>query len=103
MATVIDTLFLELGIDSSKFSGEAAKAEKQYDRLERSVSKVEKAEKNAAKTTKENSEARRKSVVDTQKADASMQGLLKTVNASIKGFAAFTGLLLGAAAFQSWH
>lgn len=96
MATVIDTLFLELGIDSSKFSGEAAKAEKQYDRLERSVSKVEKAEKNAAKTTKENSEARRKSVVDTQKADASMQGLLKTVNASIKSFAAFTGLLLGA-------
>lgn len=96
MATVIDTLFLELGIDSSKFSGEAAKAEKQYDLLERSVSKVEKAEKNAAKTTKENSEARRKSVVDTQKADASMQGLLKTVNASIKGFAAFTGLLLGA-------
>ena len=96
MATVIDTLFLELGIDSSKFSGEAAKAEKQYDRLERSVSKVEKAEKNAAKTTKENSEARRKSVVDTQKADASMQGLLKTVNAYIKGFAAFTGLLLGA-------
>lgn len=96
MATVIDTLFLELGIDSSKFSGEAAKAEKQYDRLERSVSKVEKAEKNAEKTTKENSEARRKSVVDTQKADVSMQGLLKTVNASIKGFAAFTGLLLGA-------
>lgn len=96
MATVIDTLFLELGIDSSKFSGEAAKAEKQYDRLERSVSRVEKAEKNAAKTTKENSEARRKSVVDTQKADVSMQGLLKTVNASIKGFAAFTGLLLGA-------
>lgn len=96
MATVIDTLFLELGIDSSKFSGEAAKAEKQYDRLERSVSKVEKAEKNAAKTTKENSEARRKSVADTQKADVSMQGLLKTVNASIKGFAAFTGLLLGA-------
>nr|DAX53493.1 MAG TPA: tail tape measure [Caudoviricetes sp.] len=96
MATVIDTLFLELGIDSSKFSGEAAKAEKQYDRLERSVSKVEKAEKNAAKTTKENSEARRKSVVDTQKADVSMQGLLRTVNASIKGFAAFTGLLLGA-------
>ena len=96
MATVIDTLFLELGIDSSKFSGEASKAEKQYDRLERSVSKVEKAEKNAAKTTKENSEARRKSVVDTQKADVSMQGLLKTVNASIKGFAAFTGLLLGA-------
>ena len=96
MATVIDTLFLELGIDSSKFSGEAAKAEKQYDRLERSVVKVEKAEKTAAKTTKESAEARRKSVVDTQKADASMQGLLKTVNASIKGFAAFTGLLLGA-------
>lgn len=96
MATVIDTLFLELGIDSSKFSGEAAKAEKQYDRLERSVAKVEKAEKNAAKTTKESAEARRKSVVDTQKADASMQGLLKTVNASIKSFAAFTGLLLGA-------
>lgn len=96
MATVIDTLFLELGIDSSKFSGEAAKAEKQYDRLERSVAKVEKAEKTAAKTTKESAEARRKSVVDTQKADASMQGLLKTVNASIKGLAAFTGLLLGA-------
>nr|DAK80853.1 MAG TPA: tail tape measure [Caudoviricetes sp.] len=96
MATVIDTLFLELGIDSSKFSSEASKAEKQYDRLEHSVSKVEKAEKAAAKTTKENSEARRKSVIDTQKADASMQGLLKTVNASIKGFAAFTGLLLGA-------
>lgn len=96
MATVIDTLFLELGIDSSKFSGEAAKAEKQYDRLERSVTKVEKAEKTAAKTTKESAEARRKSVVDTQKADVSMQGLLKTVNASIKGFAAFTGLLLGA-------
>nr|DAS68563.1 MAG TPA: tail tape measure [Caudoviricetes sp.] len=96
MATVIDTLFLELGIDSSKFSGEAAKAEKQYDRLERSVAKVEKAEKTAAKTTKESAEARRKSVVDTQKADASMQGLLKTVNASIKSFAAFAGLLLGA-------
>lgn len=96
MATVIDTLFLELGIDSSKFSGEAAKAEKQYDRLERSVAKVEKAEKTAAKTTKESAEARRKSVVDTQKADASMQGLLKTVNASIKSFAVFTGLLLGA-------
>lgn len=96
MATVIDTLFLELGIDSSKFSGEAAKAEKQYDRLERSVTKVEKAEKTAAKTTKESAEARRKSVVDTQKADVSMQVLLKTVNASIKGFAAFTGLLLGA-------
>lgn len=96
MATVIDTLFLELGIDSSKFSGEAAKAEKQYDRLERSVAKVEKAEKTAAKTTKESAEARRKSVADTQKADASMQGLLQTVNASIKSFAAFTGLLLGA-------
>lgn len=96
MATVIDTLFLELGIDSSKFSSEASKAEKQYDRLEHSVSRVEKAEKAAAKTTKENSEARRKSVIDTQKADVSMQGLLKTVNASIKGFAAFTGLLLGA-------
>lgn len=96
MATVIDTLFLELGIDSSKFSGEATKAEQQYDRLEQSVSKTEKAEKKAEKTTKENAEARRKSVVEHNKANESLKQFGSTVTTVVRGFAAFTAMLLGA-------
>lgn len=96
MATVIDTLFLELGIDSSKFSGEATKAEQQYDRLEQSVSKTEKAEKKAEKTTKENAEARRKSVIEHNKANESLKQFGSTVTTVIRGFAAFTAMLLGA-------
>lgn len=96
MATVIDTLFLELGIDASKFSGEAAKAEKQYNRLEQSVVKTEKAEKSAAKVTKEHGEAQRKSTAEVGKADVQLGALVKTIKTAVKGFAAFTGMLLGA-------
>ena len=96
MATVIDTLFLELGIDASKFSGEAAKAGKQYDRLEQSVAKTEDAEKKAAKATKENAEARRKSTAEHEKANASMEKLGTAINTAVRSFAAFTAMLLGA-------
>ena len=96
MATVIDTLFLELGIDSSRFSGEAAKAEKQYDRLEKSVAKTEDAEKKAAKATKENAEARRKSTAEHEKANASMEKLGTAISTAVRSFAAFTAMLLGA-------
>ena len=49
MATVIDTLFLELGIDSGKFGTQAKEAENRLDRMSASFGR---AEKSAAKSSK---------------------------------------------------
>lgn len=96
MATVIDTLFLELGIDASKFSGEAAKAEKQQEKLEKAIAKTEDAEKNAAKAADENAAARKKNTAEQKKADEQLQQLGKNIAVAARGFMAFTAMLLGA-------
>lgn len=96
MATVIDTLFLELGIDTSKFSGEAAKAEKQQEKLEQAIAKTEDAEKNATKAANENAVARKKNAAEQKKADEQLQQLGKDIAVVARGFMAFTGMLLGA-------
>ncbi|UOO83773.1 hypothetical protein [Neisseria dumasiana] len=96
MATVIDTLFLELGIDASKFSGEAAKAEKQHEKLEQAIAKTEDAEKNATKAANENAVARKKNAAEQKKADEQLQQLGKDIAVVARGFMAFTGMLLGA-------
>lgn len=96
MATVIDTLFLELGIDASKFSGEAAKAEKQNEKLEKAIAKTEDAEKSATKAANENATARKKNAAEQKKADEQLQKLAKDIAVVARGFMAFTGMLLGA-------
>lgn len=52
MATVIDTLFLELGIDASKFSAEAEAATEKLGKMEKAFDKSEAAAKKKAEQAK---------------------------------------------------
>lgn len=82
MATVIDTLFIELGIDASKFSGEAQQATEKLEKMEKAFDKSEAATKRKAEQSKKN---------ETQ-----IKNLGTTITAVMKGFVAFTSILMGA-------
>lgn len=88
MATVIDTLFLELGIDSGKFGTQAKEAENRLDRMSASFGR---AEKSAAKSSKGLEKQAEQSVKSTKQA----KSLTQAVGSLAKGFAAFTALVMG--------
>ena len=88
MATVIDTLFLELGIDSGKFGTQAKEAESRLDRMSASFGR---AEKSAAKSSK----GLEKQAVQSAKSTKQAKSLTQAVGSLAKGFAAFTALVMG--------
>lgn len=88
MATVIDTLFLELGIDSGKFGTQAKEAESRLDRMSASFGRVEKS---AAKSSKGLEKQAEQSVKSTKQA----KSLTQAVGSLAKGFAAFAALVMG--------
>lgn len=93
MATVIDTLFLELGIDSGKFGTQAKEAENRLDRMSASFGR---AEKSAAKSSK----GLEKQAVQSAKSTKQAKNLKHAVGALTKGFAAFTALVMGSNALD---
>ena len=93
MATVIDTLFLELGIDSGKFGTQAKEAENRLDRMSASFGR---AEKSAAKSSKGLEKQAAQSVKSTKQA----KSLTQAVGALTKGFFAFTALVMGSNALD---
>lgn len=95
MASVIDTLFIELGLDAGKFSEQAKEAEKQLDSLEKKIDKAEDAGKKSAESSKKNAEAQKKHTEAQKKAEEQLGKMEKTIGAVAKGFAAFTALLIG--------
>ena len=88
MATVIDTLFLELGIDSGKFGTQAKEAENRLDRMSASFGR---AEKSAAKSSKGLEKQAEQSAKSTKQA----KSLTQAVGSLAKGFAAFAALVMG--------
>lgn len=88
MATVIDTLFLELGIDSGKFGTQAKEAENRLDRMSASFGR---AEKSAAKSSK----GLEKQAAQSAKSTKQAKNLTQAVGSLAKGFAAFTALVMG--------
>lgn len=88
MATVIDTLFLELGIDSGKFGTQAKEAENRLDRMSASFGR---AEKSAAKSSK----GLEKQAAQSAKSTKQAKSLTQAVGSLAKGFAAFTALVMG--------
>lgn len=88
MATVIDTLFLELGIDSGKFGTQAKEAESRLDRMSDSFGR---AEKSAAKSSK----GLEKQAAQSAKSTKQAKSLTQAVGSLAKGFAAFTALVMG--------
>lgn len=93
MATVIDTLFLELGIDSGKFGTQAKEAENRLDRMSASFGW---AEKSAAKSSK----GLEKQAAQSAKSNKQAKSLTQTVGALTKGFFAFTALVMGSNALD---
>lgn len=93
MATVIDTLFLELGIDSGKFGTQAKEAENRLDRMSASFGR---AEKSAAKSSK----GLEKQAAQSAKSNKQAKSLTQTVGALTKGFFAFTALVMGSNALD---
>lgn len=93
MATVIDTLFLELGIDSGKFGTQAKEAENRLDRMSASFGR---AEKSAAKSSK----GLEKQAVQSAKSTKQAKNLTQAVGSLAKGFAAFTALVMGSNALD---
>ena len=93
MATVIDTLFLELGIDSGKFGTQAKEAENRLDRMSASFGR---AEKSAAKSSK----GLEKQAVQSAKSTKQAKNLTQAVGALTKGFFAFTALVMGSNALD---
>lgn len=93
MATVIDTLFLELGIDSGKFGMQAKEAESRLDRMSASFGR---AEKSAAKSSK----GLEKQAVQSAKSTKQAKSLTQAVGSLAKGFAAFTALVMGSNALD---
>lgn len=93
MATVIDTLFLELGIDSGKFGTQAKEAENRLDRMSASFGR---AEKSAAKSSK----GLEKQAVQSAKSTKQAKSLTQAVGSLAKGFAAFTALVMGSNALD---
>lgn len=93
MATVIDTLFLELGIDSGKFGTQAKEAESRLDRISASFGR---AEKSAAKSSK----GLEKQAAQSAKSTKQAKNLTQAVGSLAKGFAAFTALVMGSNALD---
>jgi len=93
MATVIDTLFLELGIDSGKFGTQAKEAENRLDRMSASFGR---AEKSAAKSSK----GLEKQAMQSAKSTKQAKSLTQAVGSLAKGFAAFTALVMGSNALD---
>lgn len=93
MATVIDTLFLELGIDSGKFGTQAKEAESRLDRMSASFGR---AEKSAAKSSK----GLEKQATQSAKSTKQAKNLTQAVGSLAKGFAAFTALVMGSNALD---
>lgn len=93
MATVIDTLFLELGIDSGKFGTQAKEAESRLDRMSASFGR---AEKSAAKSSK----GLEKQAAQSAKSTKQAKNLTQAVGALTKGFFAFTALVMGSNALD---
>lgn len=93
MATVIDTLFLELGIDSGKFGTQAKEAESRLDRMSASFGR---AEKSAAKSSK----GLEKQAVQSAKSTKQAKSLTQAVGSLAKGFVAFTALVMGSNALD---
>nr|DAK42185.1 MAG TPA: tail tape measure [Caudoviricetes sp.] len=93
MATVIDTLFLELGIDSGKFGTQAKEAENRLDRMSASFGR---AEKSAAKSSK----GLEKQAAQSAKSTKQAKNLTQAVGALTKGFFAFTALVMGSNALD---
>lgn len=93
MATVIDTLFLELGIDSGKFGTQAKEAENRLDRMSASFGRVEKS---AAKSSKGLEKQGAQSAKSTKQA----KSLTQAAGSLAKGFAAFTALVMGSNALD---
>ena len=93
MATVIDTLFLELGIDSGKFGTQAKEAESRLDRMSASFGR---AEKSAAKSSK----GLEKQAAQSAKSTKQAKNLTQAVGSLAKGFAAFTALVMGSNALD---
>lgn len=93
MATVIDTLFLELGIDSGKFGTQAKEAENRLDRMSASFGR---AEKSAGKSSK----GLEKQAVQSAKSTKQAKSLTQAVGSLAKGFAAFTALVMGSNALD---
>nr|DAX56476.1 MAG TPA: tail tape measure [Caudoviricetes sp.] len=93
MATVIDTLFLELGIDSGKFGTQAKEAENRLDRMSASFGR---AEKSAAKSSKGLEKQAAQSAQSTKQA----KSLTQAVGSLAKGVAAFTALVMGSNALD---
>lgn len=93
MATVIDTLFLELGIDSGKFGTQAKEAENRLDRMSFSFGR---AEKSAAKSSK----GLEKQAAQSAKSTKQAKSLTQAVGSLAKGFAAFTALVMGSNALD---
>lgn len=81
MATVIDTLFIELGIDASKFSDSAQEAVDKLDKMEKAFDKSEAASK--------------KAIAQNKKNELSMLKLEKAVGTLVRGVAGLTAVLLG--------
>jgi hypothetical protein len=93
MATVIDTLFMELGIDSGKFGTQAKEAENRLDRMSASFGR---AEKSAAKSSK----GLEKQAAQSAKSTKQAKSLTQAVGSLAKGFAAFTALVMGSNALD---
>lgn len=93
MATVIDTLFLELGIDSGKFGTQAKEAENRLDRMSASFGRAE-------KSAAESSKGLEKQAVQSAKSTKQAKSLTQAAGSLAKGFAAFTALVMGSNALD---
>lgn len=87
MSNVIDTLILELGIDSKQFETQAAQTEKRLEQVEKSLEKSEKA-------TAKNEKQLKKHGEQQKKATSQLEKLQKGFASVVKGAAALTSVLL---------
>ncbi|ULJ66169.1 transglycosylase SLT domain-containing protein [Wielerella bovis] len=89
MSNVIDTLILELGIDSKQFETQAAQTEKRLEQVEKSLEKSEKATAKNEKQLKKHSEQQKKATSQVEK-------LINGFKKLAKELAALTTVLLSA-------
>lgn len=106
MATVLDTLFVELGLDTSKFSSNAKKAAAELDNMEQSFDETRMAmlrNQIQLEALEDEYEELEKELIDVykqqQKQNEISNKLTKTWSVLTKGFAAFLALATGSNAF----
>lgn len=87
VSNVIDTLILELGIDSKQFETQAAQTEKRLEQVEKSLEKTEQA-------TAKNEKQLKKHGEQQKKAAGQLEKLQKGFASVVKGAAALTSVLL---------